>query len=132
VKCSCPDFRSDKKRILLLQMLISCNLHDGNFWIFFHIFSNQCLTRSYGYMCLKMFFIKNLLLVLEMAVLECFWWKHSQKPSGVNLLEYSLVKYQNKKPYQLQDQVTWISKRSIFNSSQMVRFHLLNFILKNV
>jgi len=30
----------------------------------------------------KMFFIKNLLLVLEMAVLECLV-KHSQKPLGV-------------------------------------------------
>jgi len=29
-------------------------------------------TRSYGYMCLKMFFFQNLVLVLEMAILECF------------------------------------------------------------
>jgi len=26
----------------------------------------------------KCFFFKNLVLVLEMAVLKCFWWKHSQ------------------------------------------------------
>jgi len=63
-------------------MLISCNLHIRNFWNFLFIFSNQCTTRSYGYMyqnCLK-----KLLLVLEMAVLGRFWWKYSHGPLGVN------------------------------------------------
>jgi len=78
VKCSCPVFCKIKKIILSIQLLISCNSHDENFWIFFHIFANQCTTRSYGYMYPKMFFFKNLVLVLEMAVLEHFWWKHSQ------------------------------------------------------
>jgi len=76
-------FEVTKKGFLLLQMLISCDLHGGNFWNFFHIFSNQCLTWSNGYMYPKRKFIKNLLFVLKMAVLECFWWKHSQKPLGV-------------------------------------------------
>jgi len=32
----------------------------------------------------KSFFFKNLVLVLEMAVLECFGWEHSHGPLGVN------------------------------------------------
>jgi len=52
-------FAVTKKGCLLLQILISCNLHGGNFWIFFHIFSNQCLTRSYSYMCQKLFFFQK-------------------------------------------------------------------------
>jgi len=32
-----------------------------------------------------MIFFKILVLVLEMAVLERFWWKHSQKPLGVKI-----------------------------------------------
>jgi len=59
------------------------NPHGGNFWNFFHILSNYFTTRSYGYMCPKMFFFKNLILALEMAVLERFWWKHSQGTQGV-------------------------------------------------
>jgi len=44
----------------------------------------QHTTRSYSYKCPKMsFFFQNLVLVLEMAVLERFWWKHSQSPLGV-------------------------------------------------
>jgi len=66
-----------------------------------------------------------LVLELEMVVFEHFWWKHSQKPLGNNLLEYTLLKFQNMKPYQLQN-VTCISNRSIFGSSQMIRFHLSN------
>jgi len=31
----------------------------------------------------KMFFFYILVLALEMAVLELFWWKHSQGPLGV-------------------------------------------------
>jgi len=79
-------FTGLKNGFLWIQMLISCNLHGGNFWNFFHIFPNQHNTRSYGYMCPKMFFKKKLTLVLEMAVLERFQWKHSQKPLGVNNL----------------------------------------------
>jgi len=33
--------------------------------------------------CVRKKFIKKFLLVLGMAVLECFWWKYSQKPLGV-------------------------------------------------
>jgi len=29
-------------------------------------------------------FFKNLVLVQEMAVLECFWWEHSEGTYGVN------------------------------------------------
>jgi len=64
-----------RKGFLLLQMLISCSLYGGNFWNFFYIFSNQCLTQSYSYMCPKKDFMKILLLVLEMVVLKCFWPK---------------------------------------------------------
>ncbi len=65
-------FTGPKKRFLSLQMLISCNRHGGIFWIFFHIFSILCTTRSYYYMFPKMIFFKNLVLVLEMAVFEGF------------------------------------------------------------
>jgi len=34
------------------------------------MFSTQYISRSYGYMCPKMFFSQNLVLVLEMTVLE--------------------------------------------------------------
>jgi len=59
-------------------------LHSGNFWIFFFIFPNQHTTRSYGYMFPKTFFFKNLILVLEMAVLKSFEWKCTHMPLGVN------------------------------------------------
>jgi len=78
-------FARTKKEFLSIQTLTSCNLHDGYFWNFFYIISNWCTTRSYGYMCPKMFVFLNLVLVLEMAVLENIWWKHSQKPLGVKL-----------------------------------------------
>jgi len=78
-------FARPKKGLLLIQMLISCNLHGKKFWNLFHIFLNQFTTRSYGYMCPKKFFFKNLVLVLKMAVWEWFWWKHSLKPLGVNV-----------------------------------------------
>jgi len=49
-------FLGPKKSFLPIQMLISCNQWSGSFSNFFHIFSNQCTSRSYGYMCPKMFF----------------------------------------------------------------------------
>jgi len=76
-------FVRPKKWFLSIQILILCNLLGGNFWNFFHIFSNQRSTRSYDYMCSKMFFSKILVLMLEMAVLEHSWWKHSRKPFKV-------------------------------------------------
>jgi len=66
--------QGQKKGFLSIQTLISCNLHGGNFWNFFHIFANKYTTRSYSYMCPKMFFFYNLGLVIEVAVLERFWW----------------------------------------------------------
>jgi len=77
-------FAGSKKGFLSIQTLISCNLHGEKFWNFFHIFSNQFNLRSYSYMCPKKFFFKNLVLVLEIAILKWFWWKHSLKPLGVN------------------------------------------------
>jgi len=87
-------FSGPKNGFLSIQTLISCNVHGEKFWNFFHIFSNQFITRSYGYMCPRMLFFKNLILVLEMAVLEQFWWKHSLKPLGVknNPIRYFLKK----------------------------------------
>jgi len=79
-----PVFTGPKEVFLSIQLLISCNLHSGKFWNFSHIFSNQYTTKSYGYMYPKMLSKKQFVLVLEMAVLESFWWKHSQKPLGVN------------------------------------------------
>jgi len=38
-------------------------------------------------MCTKISFEKKLVLVLEMTILESSWWKHSQKPLGVNLCQ---------------------------------------------
>jgi len=59
-------------------MNISCNPCNENFWNSYHIFLSQCTTRSYGYMCQKKVFFKNLVLILEMVVLERFWWRHSR------------------------------------------------------
>jgi len=85
-------FTGPKKGFLSIQMLRSCNLHGEKFWNFFHIFSNQFTTRSYGYMCPKKFFFKNLVLVLEKAVLERIWWKHSLKPLEVNMIIVLVLK----------------------------------------
>jgi len=74
------------KGFIWIRKLISCNPRGGNFLIFFHIFSSQHTTRSYSYMCLKMYFSQNLVLLLQMAVFKRFWWKHSHGPLGVNIL----------------------------------------------
>jgi len=39
-----------------------------------------------------MFSKKKLILVLEMAVLEHFWWKHSQKTLRVNFIKLFFLK----------------------------------------
>jgi len=70
---------------LSLQTLISCNLHE-EFFIYIFTSSQISLTiRSHGFIYLKMicFFFSNLVLVLEVAVLESFWWKHSPNHLGV-------------------------------------------------
>jgi len=51
-------FAGAKNGTLSLQTLISCNLQGRNFWNFFHIFLDQCTTRSYSYICQKKFFSK--------------------------------------------------------------------------
>jgi len=81
-------FTGPKKQFLSIQMLISCNSHGGNFWNFFHMFSSEHTRISYSYMCPKMFFFKKLVLVPKMAVLEHFWWKHSQGTLRVNDFEF--------------------------------------------
>jgi len=85
-------FFARPKKILSIQMLMSCNPLGGNFWNFFHIFLNHCTTRSYDYMWLKMLFFLNLVLVLEMVVLERFWWKHGQRTLRVNWYGVSVSK----------------------------------------
>jgi len=85
-------FAGIKKRFLSLQTLISCNLLSGNFWNFFHIFSNQCTKRSYGYICLKMFFFLKFGSCPRNDNFGVFWWKHRQKPLGINyVLSFALV-----------------------------------------
>jgi len=49
-------FTGQKNGFLWIQMLISCNPCGRNFWNFFHMFSSQYTTRSYGYMRWKTFF----------------------------------------------------------------------------
>jgi len=39
----------------------------------------------------KSFFFQNLVLVLGMAVSECFWWKHSLKPLGVKIVNVKIL-----------------------------------------
>jgi len=73
VKCSCLVFCKAKKKFLWIQKLICCNSHGRNFWIFFHMLSNQHITRSSGYMYLKILFFQNLVLVLEMTVWSSFY-----------------------------------------------------------
>jgi len=73
-----------KKEFLSLVTLISCNLHDGNFWKIFRVFSKQFTTRSYGYICPKMyFFLKFGTYIRNDNIGAFFRWKHSQKPLGV-------------------------------------------------
>ena len=63
-------FTGPKKGFLSLQMLISCNLHGGNFWNFFYIFSIYHTTRSYGYICPKMIFATS-----NISILQSTWQK---------------------------------------------------------
>jgi len=62
-------FVGPKFYFLSLQMLIYCKMHGGNFWNFFHIFSNQHTTRSYSYMHPKIIFFL-MALMLKMAPLK--------------------------------------------------------------
>jgi len=41
------------------------------------------------YICPPIFFFKNLVLVLEIAILEHFWQKHSQGTLGVKFYKFS-------------------------------------------
>jgi len=52
----------------------------------FSTYSQTRLLQDHMITCVpKCFFFKNLVLTLEMAVLECFWQKHSQKHLGIKL-----------------------------------------------
>jgi len=73
-----------KKCFWWIWMLVSYNPHGGIFWNFYHMLLIHHITRSYGYMCQKLCCSKSLVVVLEMAVLECFWWIHSHGTLGVN------------------------------------------------
>jgi len=66
-----------------IQMLIYCNLQGGNFWKFFHIFSNQHIIRSYRYMCWKMFFFLYFWSCTRSGNFGAFLVKHSQIHLGV-------------------------------------------------
>jgi hypothetical protein len=80
-------------------MLISCNPCGGNFSNFFHMFEGQHTTRSCNYMCQKQFFFfSKMVLVLKMAVLEHFWWKHSLGTLGIKpsyILSIYMIKKSN-------------------------------------
>jgi len=64
-------FARPPKGFLSLQTLVSCNLHYGNFWKEFHIFSIKILQL---HVYKNDIFLKNLVLVLKMAIFERFWW----------------------------------------------------------
>jgi len=68
-------FARPKRGFLQIQMLISCNAHCGNFWIFFYIFSNQHTTRSYSYIYPKMFFLLKLGTYTRNGSFEAFFEK---------------------------------------------------------
>jgi len=68
-------------------------IHLVEIFEFFSRYSSQHTTRSYGYMCSKMFLFQNLVLVLEMVVLKCFWWKHSHDHVEIKLRKWSLTRY---------------------------------------
>jgi len=65
-------------------MLISCIPLGEFFWNFYYMFSSQHTTRSHGYICQKKFFSQNLVLILDMAIMEDFWWEYSHGLLGVN------------------------------------------------
>jgi len=79
------DFVGPKKEFLSLQMFISCNLHGKKFWNCFHIFEIEHTTRSYGYICPKMFFFNQKFATCpKNGSFGAFWWKHSLQTLGVN------------------------------------------------
>jgi len=86
VRCNCRIFPRAKKKILSIQMLVSCNTHSEFFWNFSHILSNQCTTRSKNV-------FKKMVIVLEMIVLEHFWWKHNQGILGVENVMFASRRY---------------------------------------
>jgi len=65
-------------------MLISCNVHGGNFWIFSTSSQTNVLQDPTITCVQKCFLLKKIILVLETAILECFWWKHNKKLLGFN------------------------------------------------
>jgi len=76
-------FVGAKKGFLSIQMLISCNLCSGNFWNFFHIFSNQNTRRSYDYMCPKILKRKKIFTCTKSGSFGEFLQKTCLCPLGV-------------------------------------------------
>jgi len=107
-------FARPKKRFWSIQKLISCNPCGRNFSIFFHMFSSQHNTRSYSYMCLKIFLFQNLVLVLIIAILECFCENIVKELKGLKMHMHLATKLLAT-PFQKDDLFTqnWLSKYSL-------------------
>jgi len=88
-------FAGLKKWFCWIWMLISFDPHGGIFWKFYHMLFRHFTTRSYGYTCQNLFFSKKLVVVLEMAVLERFWWIHSHGTLGVNQVDNLFEKWED-------------------------------------
>jgi len=76
-------FSKAKNTFRSIQTVISCNLYSEIFWNFTQTSILWDPTITHVKKCC---FFKILVLVLEiveMAILECFWSKHSQKHLGV-------------------------------------------------
>jgi len=71
-------FVGPKKGVLWIQKLISCNPRCGNFWNFFHMFSSQHTTRSYGLICPNMLFFPNFGTCIINDSFRAFVVKYSQ------------------------------------------------------
>jgi len=94
-KVQLPKFLQGQKRIFVNS---NTNILQSTWWKFLKFFPHLLKPYYYKilhYMCPKMFFFENLVLVLEVVVLECFWWKHCQKPLGVKFFNFSLVALKN-------------------------------------
>jgi len=80
-------FGGAKKRIFVT---LNANTSQCTWWKilkFFPHLHNLPYYKILQYMCPKMIFFKKLILVLEMAISECFLWSHSQGTLGVNYMD---------------------------------------------
>jgi len=120
VKCSCPDFCKAKKNVFVIS---NANILQSTWWIFLKFFLHLFRLAYHKILWLhvsKNVFFQNLVLVLEMSVLEHFWWKHSYSPLGDKREKGK----ENKHNGRINDQVYLFKKTSLYSSPFLLHFKL--------